>query len=155
MTTAEMVGLILDVAEQALIAAGRPVGRRTIVAGVAPWDECCEGALWAGVSRRYRSVAFPIEDATYRPCDAAPYVNEIVVGLLRCVPTLGATGQPPAEEEITEASSVFYDDADVVWAALAAWVCDAPTEAMVLGQSYVGAEGGCIGVETRLVVAEV
>lgn len=153
MTTIRILGELLRVSDDALRGVGRPVARKVVAAGAVAWDDCCDGVLFAGMPRRFRSLAFPAESAEWRPCDGSPSAIEVVVGLLRCVPTVQEGGRFPTSAAITDSAGSIYEDAEVLWLALEAYACQFPSSAaMVTGQGFVGPEGGCIAVETRMLL---
>jgi hypothetical protein len=65
---------------------------------------------------------------------------------------LDDAGRPPSSLTSTGEAILLYDDGDVVWDALSEWVCETDVLAMLAGQVYQGAEGGCVEVTTRLFV---
>lgn len=141
---------LLAVVAGALSEAGRPAGRSAVVVGQVAWDDCCEGYLYVGCERLYHSSTFPVEDAGWDPCHVSANAALFVVGLLRCVPTLDDGGTPPSPAALTAASLVVYDDAAVILAALRTQACDPDVTMVLAGQTYPGADGGCVAVETRL-----
>lgn len=143
--------------------------RSCVTPGPPAWDNCdgsCDGTDTCGqlsvhIARTYPSSTFPQEDRTVlgvRGCTPAPTTAaELVVTLLRCVPTLDENGCPPPCEDLDASSRVLYTDMTTLTNAL---VCCLPNTAgrrgrrFVLGASRVlGPLGGCVGIEQRVTVA--
>lgn len=138
-------------AVEALEAAQRPVSRASVTVGISPWDDCCEtgGQCYARIDRLYRSDRFPTEGAI-QPC-AQPTAAQIIIGVARCYPSLAADGSAPPPADETNAALLLYEDALVVWQALAdggSWWLDA---VLVQAQAFLSL-GGCCAVETTLFV---
>lgn len=143
--------------------------RACVVPGAPAWDECADpcgddmvgGQLTVHFARTYASSRFPAEDLEVRGqpgCKPPPTVAaELVVTLLRCAPTTTEHGCPPSCEELAAAAKVTHIDAVTVYSALE---CCLPHTGgrrgrrFVMGQQRViGPEGGCVGVEQRVIVA--
>lgn len=136
----------------ALINANRPeVQRAYVAAGQVAWDDCC-GMLVAAPERTYRSVEFPVEFTAEEDCYLGVIVVELVVLLVRCVPTVDDRGRAPAAEALDAAYRSLLDDAAVVWNALICADLYDEWQRANLSQTFVGADGGCIGVETRVTI---
>jgi hypothetical protein len=127
-----------------------PITASYVAAGVVAWDSCC-GLLVAAPERVYRSASFPIEGTTDYVCESAFIVVDLVVLLLRCVPTLDDRGVSPAPAALNVSYAAVLADAAVIWNVV---VGDLPEgwERANVNQQFVGAQGGCVGVETRLTV---
>lgn len=121
-----------------------------VAAGAAAWDTCC-GLLVAAPERVYRSAVFPTEGSTDYACDDAELVVDVVVLLLRCVPTIDDHGSAPSPEALGAAFDRVLADAAVIWNAVTGELPEGWDRANV-DQQYVGAQGGCIGVETRFTI---
>jgi hypothetical protein len=143
--------------------------RACIVPGDVAWDGCADpctgeagGQLSVSVARLYPSSNFPDlsqEVQGTRGCTPAPITAvEYVVTLLRCAPLPTEHGCPPSCDEQAAAARTVHIDAAVIMNAL---LCCLPGTSsnrrgrkFVLGASrIVGPEGGCVGVEQRVVVA--
>ena len=127
----------------------RPVARAGVTVGVTPWDECCAGQLYGRIDRTYRTDRFPYEGAVTQQC-VKPTAATIIVGLVRCYPTLDETGAPPRSSDETEAALLLYEDALLVWQTLQTeewW----PESVLVNAQTFLSL-GGCAAVETTVYV---
>ena len=127
-----------------------PIDASYVAAGLIAWDSCC-GLLVVGPERVYRSAAFPVEGTTDYVCETGFIVVDIVVLLLRCVPTLNDRGQAPPPTALSAAHSKVLRDAAIIWNTV---VDELPEgwQRSTVDQGFVGASGGCIGIETRLSV---
>lgn len=86
-------------------------------------------------------------------------VAELVVTLLRCAPVPDDTGCPPDCEEMDAAARVVHADAVTVWSALTCCLPEithsrrgTPRWELPAGPQIVGPQGGCVGVEQRVLV---
>ncbi|MFI7467417.1 hypothetical protein [Nonomuraea sp. NPDC049646] len=157
--------------EAALAVEGHPgcPCRACVVAGPPAWDQCTDpcggdqvgGQLTVHLERIFPSTEFPQEDRQVRgtPGCRAPATTaaEIVVTLLRCAPVLDERGCPPACEVLESSARTVHVDAATVYSAL---MCCLPHTAgrrgrrFLMGRTRVlGPQGGCVGVETRVIVA--
>lgn len=125
-----------------------PIDTSYVAAGAIAWDTCC-GLLVAAPERTFRSAQFPIEGTTDYECETAMIVVSIVILLLRCVPTIDDRGKPPPVPQLSAAYQSILNDAAIIWNAVTSELPEGWQRANV-DQGYVGAEGGCVGVETRL-----
>lgn len=136
---------------QALEDCGRePISRAYVAAGQIAWDDCC-GMLVAAPERIYRSVTFPNENSVEDECFGGYLTVDLLVLLVRCVPTVDDRGRAPSGEALQAAYQRIIEDAAVVMNAVTTdlpdtWVRAAPA------QTFIGADGGCIGVETRFTI---
>lgn len=128
----------------------QPIDAAYVAAGLVAWDSCC-GLLVVAPERVYRSATFPIEGTTDYVCEDALLVVDVVVLLLRCVPSIDDRGNAPAPALLGAAYEAVMQDAAVIWNAV---VGDLPEgwERANVDQSFVGAQGGCVGVETRFTI---
>jgi hypothetical protein len=131
-------------------ATSEPITASYVAAGAIAWDSCC-GLLVAAPERVYRSAEFPVEGTTDYVCETAFLVVDVVVLLLRCVPTVDDRGRMPPTAALSAAYGALLVDAALIWNVV---VGDLPEgwERANVDQTFVGADGGCIGVETRLSV---
>lgn len=127
-----------------------PITASYVAAGAIAWDSCC-GLLVVAPERVFRSATFPIEGTTDYVCESAFLVVDVVVLLLRCVPTLDDRGIAPAPALLSAAYGSLLTDAAIIWNVV---VDELPEgwERSAVDQTFVGAAGGCVGVETRLSV---
>lgn len=143
--------LWLSRAREALAACGaEPIDTSYVAAGMIAWDTCC-GLLVAAPERTFRSAQFPIEGTTDYQCETSLIVVEVVLLLLRCVPTVDDRGNPPAVATLSGAYENILNDAAIIWNVVTGELPEGWQRANV-SQTYVGANGGCVGVETRLLV---
>lgn len=142
---------LLATTHQALDECGRePVNRAYVAAGEIAWDDCC-GMLVVAPERVYHSDTFPQEATTQELCAERVISIEFVVLLVRCVPTVDSRGNAPSAADLQAAYSDLLGDAAVIYNAITGdipdyWMRANPT------QTFVGAAGGCIGVETRIIL---
>ena len=127
-----------------------PIDAAFVAVGQIAWDSCC-GVLAVAPERTYRSASFPIEGSTDDECEIGLLVVDIVVLLLRCVPTVDDRGKAPAPAALDAAHKAILNDAAVIWNTVIAELPEGWQRSNV-DQQYIGAQGGCIGVETRLSV---
>ncbi|MDX3345875.1 hypothetical protein PV387_03350 [Streptomyces sp. ME02-6987-2C] len=140
-----------------------------VVAGTPAWDSCdggCAGGETPGqltvhFAGMVATSNFPQETRDVigsRNCYPVKAAAEYVVTLLRCAPSFTKEGCPPSCEEQTDAGRVLAVDAASIWNALEC--CFPSTSPARRGQQFVlgaqrtlGPEGGCVGVEQRVIVA--
>ncbi len=132
------------------LAGSAPITTGYVGAGFVAWDDCC-GQLVVAPERVYRSERFPVEFAELERCSAGFLVIDVVVLLVRCVPVVDDQGHPPAVAALDGAYAAVLADAATVWQVMAGPLPD-NWERAGLNQTFLGAEGGCIGVETRMKV---
>lgn len=121
-----------------------------VAAGAIAWDTCC-GLLVVAPERVYHSAAFPVEGTTDYVCESAELVVDIVILLLRCVPTVDDRGNPPSPHDLSAAYEQILSDAAVIWNVAVGELPEGWQRSNV-DQGFVGAQGGCVGVETRMSV---
>lgn len=108
------------------------------------------------------SRAFPA-DAGDTPVDCATGRGavDLAVVLIRCVPSIEATGLPPKAEALSEAARLFYTDVWRVWAgavcAMRAFPVDAsdgdgPRATAARGCAITGPAGGAVRATARFTV---
>lgn len=152
--------LVLAYVQDALKRAGREVGIATVAAGVLVIDDCCQGALIVAPDRIWRTTeVFPAEAAIDGRCFENPIAVDLLVRVERCVPVLDDAGRAPAIAAQEEAYAAILHDAALVWSVLSGRqiLGDDPDDSGEplwergnISQVFVGAEGGCVGVETRV-----
>lgn len=141
--------LWLSRSREALAACGAlPIDTSYVAAGMIAWDTCC-GLLVAAPERTYRSAIFPIDGTTDYVCETGFIVVDVVLLLLRCVPTIDDFGKPPSVASLSAAYQAVLNDAAIIWNVVVGELPEGWERANVY-QGYVGAQGGCVGVETRL-----
>ena len=127
-----------------------PISTTYVGSGGIAWDDCC-GTLVVVPERIYRSTSFPGEDTNEVICFDGLIAIELSVLLLRCLPVLDERGRAPSQAALDAAYADILGDAAVVYNALTTqfpeyWERTNPS------QTFLGAQGGCIGVETRLII---
>ena len=149
-TVEDVCELWLSRVKAALEACGSsdPIDASYVAAGLIAWDSCC-GLLVVGPERVYRSAAFPVEGTTDYECETAMIVVDIVVLLLRCVPTLDDRGKAPTPAALSAAHGKVLNDAAIIWNTVTDELPEGWQRSNV-DQGFVGATGGCVGIETRL-----
>jgi len=129
-----------------------PITTSYVGIGIPAWDDCC-GQLVVTPSRLFRSSQFPLEDTTPDPCDNATIAVEITVTLVRCIPTLDASGRPPKPADLALAHKRILDDSALVWASINAPLPDEYEWSRAnVRQSPLTPSGGCVSVETTVTI---
>ena len=132
-----------------LVNANRPnIQRAYVAAGSIAWDDCC-GMLVVAPERIYRSQTFPTELTGPEDCIGGFIVVDLVAILVRCVPTVDDRGRAPSGHALDAAYKDLLEDAAVAWNSVLC--CDwEDWERGSVSQTFVGADGGCVAVETRV-----
>lgn len=126
-----------------------------------PWDNCdCDGQVAFAIQSVYGSDRFPVPaDATkdWSPCGPRWQVAQVVVSIVRCVPTMDEQGHPPSCPAELTAALILEDDRTAVRQALACCLDDLKTASTIGAWALnptvtVGELGGCAGVETTFLV---
>lgn len=142
---------LLATSELALSDCGRePISRSYVAAGDIAWDDCC-GMLVVAPERVYRSQTFPAEATDEEICFGGYIAVDYVVLVVRCVPTVTDQGRAPSVSSLQAAYDSILEDAAVIYNAVTGDLPDYWVRSSV-AQTFVGAQGGCIGVETRLTI---
>jgi hypothetical protein len=148
-TPAAVCELWLTRVRDALVAcSSAPIRDSYVAAGTIAWDDCC-GVLVVGPERIYRSATFPIEGQTDDQCEFGFLVVDLVVLLMRCVPTIDDRGNPPTPAVMDAAYKAVMFDGAVIWNTVTDSLPQGWERANV-DQTYIGASGGCIAIETRM-----
>jgi hypothetical protein len=132
-----------------LTACGFTITTTYVGAGLIAWDDCC-GMLVVVPERIYRSAVWPIEGPDPQGCYEGLAAIQLTALWLACMPTVDDRGRPPSVAAMSVAYTDFLNAAAVVWNALAELPWEWETTG--LNQTFLGTEGGCIGVESRLTV---
>lgn len=140
--------LVRDALENA---GSAPLSRSMVAVGAVAWDDCC-GMLVVAPESIYRSQEFPTEYAGEDYCWGGQITLSLVVLLVRCVPTVDDRGRPPTQQALEESSRSILADASTVWDAIVCAELPDEWERAGVRQSYVGGEGGCLGIETRVTI---
>jgi hypothetical protein len=149
-TAAGVAGVLLELTSTALTDCGSDPVEQYVAAGAIAWDNCC-GMLVAAPERIYRTGIFPEEGSTDVICETGELTCDMLVLLLRCVPVLDDRGQAPTTAAMNQAYTAILRDAAIIWNALTSNLPEGWMRANV-NQLFLGAEGGCIGCETRLTI---
>lgn len=150
-STHDVAEWLLTTVETALDDCGRdPINLRYVAAGSIAWDDCC-GMLVVAPERTYRSVTFPAPATDEELCFGGYLAIEFLVLLVRCIPTVDDRGRAPTQAQLQAAYTELLEDAAVVYNACVAPLPDYMVRSSVT-QSFGGAEGGCISVETRFII---
>jgi hypothetical protein len=150
-STLDVASWVLATAKTALEDCGRdPISTSYVGAGEIAWDDCC-GTLIVVPDRVYRSQEFPSEDTSEVICFDGFIAIDFAVTLLRCVPVVDDRGRAPEDTALAVAYADLLGDAAVIYNALTGafpeyWERTNPS------QTFLGAQGGCIGVETRITI---
>ena len=140
--------LVLDALQQANRA---PITTTYVGVGSVPWDDCC-GSLIVVPEQVIRSTTFPGENGNEENCIGGQIVLSFAVLLTRCVPTLDDRGRAPSPQQITDAHKRILEDAAIVWNTIGCADLPDEWERALLRQTFTGAEGGCVAVETRVTI---
>lgn len=127
-----------------------PITQSYVVAGEVSWDSCC-GVLVGAVDRVFRYVNFPNPVSDHTDCDVSFIGVDVILVLLRCVPTLDERGNLPTPGVMSEAFGRLYDDAAMVYNAVTGDLPPGWLRANV-EQSFAGASGGCGAVLTTFTI---
>jgi hypothetical protein len=102
--------------------------------------------------RIYKSATFPTQNADEELCWGGYLTIDLLVLLVRCVPVLDDRGRAPSASALSTAYQRLIDDGAVVYNAVTAALPDREWMRALPTQTYSGAEGGCIAVETRFTI---
>lgn len=127
-----------------------PVSTTYVGVGLVAWDDCC-GQLVVTPERVFRTQEFPNEDTTDEACYGGTIAVTLLATLVRCVPVPDDSGNPPKAADLSAAHKAVLDDAAIVWQAMSGEIDDEWDRAS-LSQSFVGGEGGCIAIESRVTI---
>lgn len=154
---------LLDCAHDRIIAAGTgEVGRACVIAGGISWDNCECSQLTVAITSAYPSAKFPTPSANTAAefaqgkCGQPLLVFEMTITMLRCVPGMNDSGEPPPCDDLQAAALVAVLDASAVREGVLCCLQnmirtkDANGYPIVQGftvgvQSMVGPEGNCGG----------
>lgn len=146
---AEVCRYWLDEIHHALVACKRPdIKTRYVGSGEVPWDDCC-GLLVVSPESVFRWKEFPNAAVEIEDCVNGFIGLDILVTLVRCVPTMSDQGVAPSSSALDKAHTGLSEDAAVVWSRLSGPIPE-DWERANLSQTFGSSLGGCIAVETRL-----
>ncbi len=127
----------------------------------APWDVCetsgsRNGQAWVAPQRLYPVAPFPQEDSGAQRCHPIEYALDVIVGVLRCTPTVDDQGRPPDADAVTDSALGLTRDAAIVREVLLCCYLDddADPGTFRLGSwSALGPSGGCAGGQWSATIA--
>jgi hypothetical protein len=150
-TAVDVCELWLERCREALRACeSEPITAAFVAAGAVAWDECC-GTLIAAPERIYRTADFPNEGQSADFCETGSLVVNVLILLLRCVPSVDDRGNPPTADALNASYQRAIRDGAIVWDAVTGDLPEGWERANV-SQTFTPDEGGCIGVETRFTI---
>ena len=129
----------------------RPVTTSYVSVGAVAVDDCC-GQLTVGPERMFRYLSFPLEVADAEEEYPGDVGAVLLVSFARCVPAPDDMGNPPSAEVLGSSHGEVLAEAALLWDAVDAFGWPDGYEATGLSQTFAGAEGGCVVVETRVTV---
>ena len=104
----------LGVVHDGLVECDRdPISLAYVAAGEIAWDNCC-GMLVVAPERIYRSQVFPTENGNEELCFGGYLVVDLLVLIVRCVPTVDDRGRAPSQAALQAAYRTLIEDAAVV-----------------------------------------
>ena len=121
-----------------------------VVMGELAWDECC-GTLVGVPLRTFKSATFPNPLTDVTNCDNSMLCVDIAVILLRCAPVVDAVGNLPTPEAMTTEFTKVSTDAAVIFDEFMGSLPEG-WERANLEQSFEGADGGCVVIDTRMTI---
>ena len=138
---------------------GQP-DRACVVPGAIAWDQCDCGQLAVSASRWFYSENFPQETGPgtqLTPCMMPYLVAEIVIQLVRCMPSPEGRNLFVPCSQLTTAARTLTEDAYVVLETTREVLCELRDDDIIVDFTFgeetsVGPEGGCGGVELRAFV---
>lgn len=146
----DIAAWLLATVQNALVDCDRePINRAYVAAGQIAWDDCC-GMLVVAPERVFKSARFPEQNADEELCWGGYLAIDFLVLLVRCVPVVDDRGRAPSAAALQSAYKELIEDAAVVYNACISPLPYEEWERALPTQTFVGAEGGCIAVETRL-----
>lgn len=109
---------------------------------------CCPGLGYVRVGRVYPSTSFPDPDPRNDKCLSLARALELTVGVVRCVPGMGAA-EGPTCVDWTLAATHDADDIDALFKAVCCWTETAPFRTMrgrrwAIQESIVDQNADCI-----------
>jgi hypothetical protein len=135
---------------------GQP-DRACVVPGAIAWDQCDCGQLAVSSSRWFYSENFPQETGPgtqSTPCMMPYLVGEVVIQLIRCMPSPQGRNLFVPCDELSRAARTLTEDAYVVLETTRTLLCELKSDDVIVDFTFgeetsVGPEGGCGGVELR------
>lgn len=150
-TAAAACEQVLAFVAETLTDCGFTIGTSYVGAGLLAWDDCC-GMLVVVPERIYRTARWPAEGPDENNCYGGELAVQLVVLWLACIPTVDDRGRAPSAAALQAAYTEFLRAAAVIWNAMLGLPDEWRWLSTGQSQTFLGTEGGCIGVETRLTV---
>lgn len=140
---------------------GAPARTCLLVPGNIAWDACdCDGQLALTIQRIYPTKIFP-GDASSEPvlggCLTRPLAVQVLVSLVRCIPGLDPSGNPPTCAQLLAKAVEQQADAYAIRRAVECCLDNLKHvqrkifDYRVGGTSFVGPEGNCGGPELTFI----
>jgi hypothetical protein len=132
--------------------------RSCVVPGAIAWDECDCGQLSVSIVQTWPSRSFPGDPAsgsqTQDACGVPYLVAQLTVQVARCAPNPDGSGSVSCQALERGAQVVAEDGMAIREAAFCAlqFLKDRDDDFIVRGQTVIGPEGGCMGVEQSVIV---
>jgi hypothetical protein len=140
---------------QAALAAGptKVPDRRGVTAGQVSWLGQCD-QLMVAIGNTWLTTSFPIpasQDAMAL-CTGTTLGCDLTLALVRCFPTLDATGRPPSTDSLDAAAQILGADQQVLGEAVPCSLGDQVADGLILdyavsGLNMIGPDGGRISIE--------
>lgn len=134
-----------------------PIPRVCVVPGEIAWDDCQCDMLAASVQRWGLSDNFPSDGFTpgenrSTPCNIPWIVGQVVIQLIRCMPTPQGTEVAVPCSSLAAAAEQLVFDAYVILTNVLATLCDLQDRDVIVDyligeERSVGPQGDCGGVE--------
>ncbi|MEU9323189.1 hypothetical protein AB0D91_05155 [Streptomyces canus] len=134
--------------------------RHGVVPGAIAWDACDCGLLAVSVGQIYPTETFPnpVQARVGNGCDAPWEAAEVIMQVVRCMPTVDDLGEPPKVEALDTAAQEILRDAYEMMRAVSMTLCEM-NEAREISDFLMrpltpqGPSGACGGNELRAVVS--
>lgn len=158
-TPYSVAAAILAHVKDALLAAeSAPITTEFVAAGQIAFDDCCGTLVVMPELVQESGYPFPSPRDPRLPCPQPMIQVDVLVLLVRCVPVLDDSGNPPTAAEQDAAFQAILRDAAIVWNALVVDTAvlgadpygDPLWERANASQGMQAPSGGCIGIETRV-----
>lgn len=113
------------------------------------------GQLYVHIERTFRTRSFPAPDTGVIDCAATTFAVELVITLMRCMPSW-TSGTPPTIDKLQAAATIEHTDMLTVLQAVQCCVPDDPLRrkkrrVALIEQRRKGPDGLNVGFETRIV----
>lgn len=134
--------------------------RHSVVPGAIAWDECDCGLLAVSVGQIYVTEVFPepLARRVGNACDAPWEAAEVIIQVIRCVPTVDDVGNAPTTAALNASAQEVLRDAYEMLRAVSVKLCQM-NEARDIADFILrplnpqGPSGMCGGNEVRAIVS--